>query len=194
MTEGTSNYDPDPMHIVIPDDYPPTYASPEQENLERLAQHGRVTLHTTRAAHRAELFDRLASAEVIINVRAYTALAGEAFSHAPALKMVSILGAGTDNVDLDAARRRGIIVTNTPAVGAPSVAELTLGLMLAVTRSIPISDVRLRQGTRQHVEPPDRLDLLGQRNLVRRGTGRVRSIGLVDRRDTGIATGSYDAA
>src|SRR5712691_9935366 len=77
------------------------------------------------------------------------------FSHAPALKMVSILGAGTDNVDLDAARRRGIIVTNTPAVGAPSVAELTLGLMLAVTRSIPISDVRLRQGTWQHVEEPE---------------------------------------
>jgi len=67
------------MHIVIPDDYPPTYASPEQEDLERLAQHGRVTLHTTRAADRPELFDRLASAEVIINVRAYTALDDEAF-------------------------------------------------------------------------------------------------------------------
>jgi hypothetical protein len=64
LTEGTSNYHPDPIHIVIPDDYPPTYASPEQEDLERLAQHGRVTLHSTRAADRAELFDRLASAEV----------------------------------------------------------------------------------------------------------------------------------
>jgi hypothetical protein len=31
------------MHIIIPDEYPPTYASPEQEHLERLAQHGRVT-------------------------------------------------------------------------------------------------------------------------------------------------------
>ena len=86
------------MHIVIPDDFPPTYASLEQEDLKRLAQHGRVTLHTTRAADRAELFDRLASAEVIISVRAYTALDDEAFSHAPALKMVSILGTGTDNV------------------------------------------------------------------------------------------------
>jgi hypothetical protein len=44
LDEGTSNYHPDPMHIVIPDDYPPTYVSPEQEDLERLAQHGRVTL------------------------------------------------------------------------------------------------------------------------------------------------------
>jgi phosphoglycerate dehydrogenase-like enzyme len=79
----------------------------------------------------------------------------EAFAHAPHLKMVSILGTGTDNVHLQAAKRRGITVTNTPGVGAPSVAELTLGLILAVTRAIPLSDARLRQGTWQHVEGPE---------------------------------------
>src|SRR5437763_7348562 len=103
-----------PMQIVIPDDFPPTYASLEQADLARLAPFGSVRLYTTRAADRAELFSRLADAEVVINVRAYTALDDEAFSHAPRLKLVSILGTGTDNVDLDAARRRGITVTNTP--------------------------------------------------------------------------------
>jgi D-3-phosphoglycerate dehydrogenase len=88
-------------------------------------------------------------------VRAYTALDDEALSHAPALKVVSILGTGTDNVDLEAAKRRGITVTNTPGVGAPSVAELTIGLMFGLVRSIPISDARLRQGTWQHVEGPE---------------------------------------
>jgi D-3-phosphoglycerate dehydrogenase len=88
-------------------------------------------------------------------VRAYTALDDEAFANAPHLKMVSILGTGTDNVDLQAAQRRGITVTNTPGVGAPSVAELTLGLILAVTRAIPLSDARLRQGTWQHEEGPE---------------------------------------
>jgi phosphoglycerate dehydrogenase-like enzyme len=92
---------------------------------------------------------------VIINVRAYTSLDEEAFAQAQRLKMVSILGTGTDNVDLAAAARRGITVTNTPAVGAPSVAELTIGLMLAAVRSIPISDARLRQGAWQHVEGPE---------------------------------------
>jgi len=143
------------MLIVIPDDYPPTYATLDQPDLQRLAPYGTVELHTTRAADRPELFGRIATAEVLINVRAYTALDDEAFAAAPRLKLVSILGTGTDNVDLHSAQRRGITVTNTPGVGAPSVAELTFGLLLAVTRAIPLSDARLRAGTWQHVEGPE---------------------------------------
>jgi D-3-phosphoglycerate dehydrogenase len=143
------------VQIVIPDDYPPTYASLEQVDLQRLTAYGTVQLHTTRAADRDELFRRVAPAEVIINVRAYTALDDEALAHAPRLKLISILGTGTDNVDLEAASRRGISVTNTPGVGAPSVAELTIGLMLGLVRAIPISDARLRQGTWQHIEGPE---------------------------------------
>ena len=143
------------MYIVVPDDFPPTYASLEQPDLVRLKPFGDVVLHTTRAADRAELFERIAQAEVLINVRAYTVLDDEALSHAPRLRMISILGTGTDNVDLAAARQRGVVVTNTPGVGAPSVAELTLGLILAVTRGIPLSDARLRVGTWHHVEGPE---------------------------------------
>jgi phosphoglycerate dehydrogenase-like enzyme len=143
------------MRIVIPDDSPPTYASLDQQDLQRLAGHGEVILHTTRATDRAELFSRVTEAEVLINVRAYTLLDDEAMQHAPRLRMISILGTGTDNVDLAAARRRGIVVTNTPGVGAPSVAELTIGLLLAVARAIPNSDQRLRAGQWQHVEGPE---------------------------------------
>ena len=143
------------MDIVIPDDYPPTYARLDQPDLARLAPYGRVLLHTTRAADRVELFERLAPAEAIINVRAYTALDDEAMGHAPRLKLISILGTGTDNVDLAAARARGVTVTNTPGVGAPSVAELTLGLIFAVTRAIPLSHARMMVGTWQHVEGPE---------------------------------------
>ena len=143
------------MYIVVPDDFPPTYASLEQPDLVRLKPFGEVVLHTTRAADRAELFERIGQAEVLINVRAYTLLDDEALSHAPRLRLISILGTGTDNVDLAAARQRGVVVTNTPGVGAPSVAELTLGLILAVTRGIPLSDARLRDGTWHHVEGPE---------------------------------------
>jgi phosphoglycerate dehydrogenase-like enzyme len=108
---------------------------------------------------------------VVINVRAYTSFDEELFSHAAHLKMISILGTGTDNIDLEAARRRGITVTNTPGMGAPSVAELTMGLMLAVVRSIPISDARLRAGTWQHVEGPE----LAGKTLGLLGLGAIGS-------------------
>ena len=74
------------MDIVIPDDFPPTYASLDQPDLARLRPYGAVKLHTTRAADRSELFTRIEPAEVLINVRAYTALDDEAFSHAPPLR------------------------------------------------------------------------------------------------------------
>src|SRR5579871_727951 len=143
------------MDIVIPDDHPPMYASLSQPDLARLSSYGSIHLYTSRAETRDELFSRLASATIAINVRAYTSFDEELFAHTPQLKMVSILGTGTDNVDLAAASRKGITVTNTPAVGAPSVAELTLGLMLAVVRAIPLSDRRLREGTWQHIEGPE---------------------------------------
>ena len=143
------------VDIVIPDDFPPTYATLDQVDLRRLAPYGAVHLHTSRAADRAELLRRIASAEVIINVRAHTLLDEEALAHAPGLRLISILGTGTDNVDLSAARARGVSVTNTPGSGAASVAELTLGLILAVVRAIPLSDARLRQGVWQHAEGPE---------------------------------------
>ena len=143
------------MEIVVPDDFPPMYGGADQVDLRRLAGYGSVRVFTTRAADRDELFARLAPAEVAINVRAYTTFDAEALDHAPKLELISILGTGTDNVDLKAARERGVTVTNTPAVGAPSVAELTIGLMLAVARAIPVSDLRVRDGVWQHVEGPE---------------------------------------
>jgi D-3-phosphoglycerate dehydrogenase len=141
--------------VVVPDDFPPTYADLDQPDLARLRPRADVRLYTTRAADRAELFARIAPAEALINVRAYTVLDEEAFAHAPLLRLVSVLGTGTDNVDLAAATRRRIVVTNTPGVGALSVAELALGLILSVARAIPLSEARLRQGVWQHVEGPE---------------------------------------
>ena len=47
------------MDIVIPDDYPPTYATLNQVDLQRLRPYAKVTLHTSRAIERAELFWRI---------------------------------------------------------------------------------------------------------------------------------------
>jgi lactate dehydrogenase-like 2-hydroxyacid dehydrogenase len=65
---------------------------------------------------------------------------------APALEIVASYGVGYDNIDLPACRARGIRVTNTPDVLNDAVAELALGLMLALCRRIPQSDQYVRTG------------------------------------------------
>lgn len=60
-----------------------------------------------------------------------------ALRSADKLKVIARYGVGYDKVDLTAAKEKGIIVTNTPGVNSVSVAELALGLMLALARQIP---------------------------------------------------------
>ena len=62
------------------------------------------------------------------------------------LKVISRCGTGLDNVDLDAAKRLGIAVLNTPAAPAEAVAELSLGLILALIRNIVAHDQLVRTG------------------------------------------------
>jgi len=62
------------------------------------------------------------------------------------LKVIARYGVGVDNVDLEAARRRGIVVTHTPGANAGSVAELTIALMLCLLRAIPEAIQAARQG------------------------------------------------
>jgi phosphoglycerate dehydrogenase-like enzyme len=58
----------------------------------------------------------------------------------PALEMISVCGVGYDGIDVAAAKKRGIMVTHTPDVLNDDVADLALGLLLAVARKIPAAD------------------------------------------------------
>ncbi len=78
-------------------------------------------------------------------------------------------GIGTDNVDLEAARELGIRVSRTVGATTTSVAELTLGLMLAAARSIPALDRGVRSGSWSR---PNGVELSG-RTLGLIGTGRI---------------------
>lgn len=64
----------------------------------------------------------------------------------PALEIIASFGVGYDNIDAEAATRRGIIVTNTPGVLDEEVADLTVGLLLATLRQIPQAERFLREG------------------------------------------------
>jgi D-3-phosphoglycerate dehydrogenase / 2-oxoglutarate reductase len=62
------------------------------------------------------------------------------------LKIIARYGVGTNNVNLDAAKRKGIFVTNTPGANSISVAELTIGLAIAAARSIPYVNIETKKG------------------------------------------------
>lgn len=68
------------------------------------------------------------------------------FVRLPALEIVASFGVGYDNVDVDAAAARGIVVTNTPGVLNEEVADFAMGLLLATIRQMPQAERFLRSG------------------------------------------------
>src|ERR1022692_2305523 len=93
----------------------------------------------------ADLDRELASAEALI-VRSAVKVDAALLEKAPQLRVVGRAGVGVDNVDLEAATRRGVLVLNTPGGNAISVAEHTIALMLSMARSIPAASASVREG------------------------------------------------
>jgi D-3-phosphoglycerate dehydrogenase / 2-oxoglutarate reductase len=102
---------------------------------------------------------------------------------APNLLAVSANGSGCDTIDIDACTKAGVMVLNQVGGNADSVAEMTLGLILAVLRRIPESDRRLRSSARGFA----REDLMG-REL------RGRTLGLVGMSEIGRRTAALGSA
>ena len=87
----------------------------------------------------------LSDADALI-VRSATRVTDELLAQAPRLRIVGRAGVGVDNIDLEAATHRGILVVNTPGSSATSVAEHTLALMLAMARSVPQLNAAMHAG------------------------------------------------
>ena len=79
-------------------------------------------------------------------VRSATKVTKGVIEAAEGLQVIARAGMGYDNIDLEAATNRGIVVMNTPAANAVSVAEHTIGMMLALARHIPDAHRALREG------------------------------------------------
>ena len=130
--------------IVVPDDFPSVFDGSVAH--ERLKKAGDVAVFTERGAeNEQELIRRIGRAKVAINIRAHARFSEGVFSACPGLKLVSVWGTGTDNIDLNAAGMRGVTVCNTPGVNAFAVAEHALTLMLAVGRKITTLDAEMRR-------------------------------------------------
>jgi len=92
----------------------------------------------------ASLPNALAGVDVLV-VRS-TRVTADVFAAADSLGLVVRAGSGTNTIDCDAASRTGVLVANVPGRNAVAVAELTMGLLLAVDRAIPDSTSQLRAG------------------------------------------------
>jgi D-3-phosphoglycerate dehydrogenase / 2-oxoglutarate reductase len=92
-----------------------------------------------------ELGERIGDYDAIV-IRSATKLTAELIERADRLKVIGRAGVGVDNVDVEAATRRGIVVANAPESTVTSAAEHTIGLLVALARNIPQAHAALKQG------------------------------------------------
>jgi len=92
-----------------------------------------------------ELKEKVRDYNVLV-VRSRTKVTREIIEAGENLRVVGRAGAGIDNIDVEAAKERGIIVLNTPEAPAIAVAELTMGLLLSLARQIPRADRSMKEG------------------------------------------------
>ena len=78
-------------------------------------------------------------------IRSGSQITAEVLDAAPSLRIIGRPGVGVDNVDLEAATRRGVVVMNSPGGNLVSTAELTLALLLAVARNVPQADAAMKK-------------------------------------------------
>ena len=122
------------MKTVIPDDYPVVMGS--SPSFLRWRDTMPCVCFDTLPESETALISRIQGASIVINIRASTKFTASVFAACPELRLLSIWGTGTDNIDLTAAKRHGVVVMNTPGVSAASIAEHSLMLMLAVARRV----------------------------------------------------------
>jgi D-3-phosphoglycerate dehydrogenase len=93
----------------------------------------------------SDLAEAIGRYDAII-VRSATKVTADLIARADNLKVIGRAGVGVDNVDVEAATRRGIVVANAPESTVISAAEHTIGLLVALTRNIPQAHAALKQG------------------------------------------------
>jgi D-3-phosphoglycerate dehydrogenase len=125
------------MKIVIVDSLPESAVAP-------LRLPG-WTVQITPDGRSDQLVPALADADALI-VRSATKVDKTLIDESPRLRVIARAGTGVDNVDVDAASARGIVVMNAPGANSVSVAEHTMALMLAVARTVPGADASMKRG------------------------------------------------
>lgn len=138
---------------------------------------------------REELLKNIDQFDAIV-VRSATKVDAELLERASRLRVVGRAGVGVDNVDLETASRRGIMVVNAPTSTVQSVAEHTLGLLFSLARNIPQGDAAMRNGEWARSRLGG-VELAGRR-LVLLGVGRIGQVVGEMARSLGLHVSGYD--
>ncbi|MBL8710808.1 MAG: D-glycerate dehydrogenase, partial [Rhodospirillaceae bacterium] len=122
----------------------------------------------------AELIEAVKTAEVLVPTVTDHIDAGVLSQAGPKLRLIASFGTGVDHIDLATARQRGITVTNTPGVLTEDTADMTMALILAVSRRVSEGERLIRSGNWQGWGP---MSMLGHRIYGKRlgiiGMGRI---------------------
>ena len=114
-----------------------------QDGVKLLRDAGYEVAERTKIS-KEELLAEARNFEVIV-VRGRTKVTAEVIAAATSLKAIARSGVGLDNIDVEAAKQRGIAVLSTPGAPVTSVAELAIGLMISLLRQIPLADQAMKQ-------------------------------------------------
>ncbi|WP_276356253.1 phosphoglycerate dehydrogenase [Cohnella caldifontis] len=121
-----------------------TFARYSDEPIRLLEAEGIQVVRIPPQAEGPELWEAVKDADAMIV--AYTPVDDRLLEQAPRLQIVCKHGVGVDNIDLEAAKRRGVWVTNVPDGNATAVADFTFGLLLALARRIEETSRRTKAG------------------------------------------------
>lgn len=126
------------FHILIPDNL-------DKAGLNLLSATPDMTIQSAAKMSRDEVLAAIPNADALI-IRSATKVDRSMLEAAPKLKLVGRAGVGVDNVDLNAATDRHVVVMNAPDGNTVATAELAFGLMLALVRQIPAAHASLHSG------------------------------------------------
>jgi len=173
----------DRWHVVIPDRVSPP------ADVEQAVFGDRATVAALGAHTNADLAGRHHGADAILAWHDLT-WDDATLGAMPRCKALVRVGVGFDNVDLDAARRRGIVVSNVPDYGTHDVADHAIALLLALARGLAASDAVARAGSwRWGLVPTFRLT---EKWLGIVGLGRIGTATALRAKAFGMRVGFYD--
>ena len=125
------------MKVLVADDLSP-------QGIEILEKAEGIEVEVRKGLSPDELREALKGCDALI-VRSSTKVTAEVLEGVEGLKVIGRAGVGVDNIDVEAATRKGIIVMNTPGGNAMAAAEHTLALMFAIARKIPQAAASMRE-------------------------------------------------